>query len=489
MKLLQLALCAVVAAAQQQLSVDFNSVIANTYAGMGAVRHGFDYQPEELYRGYNDEYRNLSYQRITDSRLAYARTWYSSDWVMPQGWGTPLDFTTPRFEAFSQWVSDMRQRNVSIVLNAGWWFTQNVCSPGQPSNCTPAASDVAIYTNWISETVRELVLHRGFSNVDTLLLFTEPLTYDSGNVPPNMTQQSFYVSVARALHAQMLQDGTRHLVRFHAPNDGGIDSDPDMQALQYCVSELADVVDIWTSHTYELPDYASWYAVFARMTNVTAPTGSPTWVDEGGAGPEATRNGTDYGTYIALWQAALMNAGASNSFLWLWQDQYYVWPLNNMTNGDSFDNGLHRWGLQFWGPLSTGVRPAYYSMNIMTRFLRPPPGRSTANTVTVTGLQPGSGVIAAAIGTDTYRAVLLVNEANTTASVKLSLTGYLAADAGANAASASIPMSRYLYDPANVPSDTLPIPSSGSYPGDGSPIEDTLPPRGVVVWVTDGVWE
>ena len=41
---------------------------------------------------------------------------------------------------------------------------------------------------WISESARELVLRRGLTNAATLLLFTEPLSYDSGIVPPNYTQ-------------------------------------------------------------------------------------------------------------------------------------------------------------------------------------------------------------------------------------------------------------------------------------------------------------
>lgn len=47
----------------------------------------------------------------------------------------------------------------------------------------------------------------------------------------------------------------------------------------------------------------------------------------GGDSDEAFRNTSNYGTYIASMHAAAFNAGISATTMWLWQDQYYVWPL------------------------------------------------------------------------------------------------------------------------------------------------------------------
>lgn len=321
----------------QQLVINHSAPLVTTFQGLSAVRHGFDFMAEEEYRGMNDTYRNISYARIRDARLQSARSWYAPDFVMPQGWGNPLDFTTPRFEQYARWVGDMKALNVNVVTTAGWWFTQNACSVGLPSNCTPSNASLTVYSEWISETAKELVVNRGLDNAATFLLFTEPLSYDSGNLPAGYTQTTYYEFAVRFLHDYMVAAGTRNLVKFMAPN-----GDADPAGVQACVDTLSDVIDIYSSHDYSKPGYAAWLSTFESYTTITGATGKPFVADEGGLNGEQNRNASDYGTYLALWQAALMNAGGSNSYLWLWQDQYYVWPLENSTNSDSFENGLHR---------------------------------------------------------------------------------------------------------------------------------------------------
>ena len=167
--------------------INHTAPLSASFEGISAVRHGFDYMDEEVYRGMDGDIRNLSYTRLRDARLRSARTWYAPDFVMPGGWGTPLDFSTPRFEQFAQWISDMKAIDVDVVVTAGWWFTQNACGTGTPANCTPSNASLLVYSEWISETARELVTRRGLSNAATFLLFTEPLSYESGNVPSGYT--------------------------------------------------------------------------------------------------------------------------------------------------------------------------------------------------------------------------------------------------------------------------------------------------------------
>jgi len=472
-----LVLACFLAEASSQLNVDFDAApLRSDYVGTSAVRHGFDYFPEETYRGLNDSLRELSHQRLSSSRLSHARSWYASEWVMPNGWGTGLDFHTPRFEAFAAWVSDMKERNVSVVVNAGWWFTQHTCGAGLPGNCTPTNSSLQVYYEWVSETARELIATRGLVNAATLLVFTEPLDYSSGVIPPAYTQDSFYAFVVKGLHDYMTAAGTRTLVQLQGPNGVNLDG------LNFAVENLAGILDIFSCHDYSLGGYAKWLAKFSAATALTQKTGRPLWIDEGGLNGEAARNASDYGTYLALWQAAAINAGASNTFVWLWQDQYYVWPLENATNGDSFSNGLHRWGLQFWLPDSLVVRPAFYAHSILTRFMRAPQGATFAASVPVAGVTPG-GIVSAAISglagssRAEYRAILIINESNTEQAVRMGVRG----------GSAAV-FSRYMYDPASVPTDNSPIGPSGTVQGAQSfTLTDTVPPRAVVVWATQ--WE
>ena len=465
-------------ASAQELSVDFASPPLRTdYTGASAVRHGFDFFEESTYRGLNATYREQSFSRLSSSRLSYARSWYASDWVMPYGWGGGLDFHTPRFEAFASWVAEMKARGISVVVNAGWWFTQHTCGAGLPGNCTPTNATLSTYYEFVSETARELVVTRGLNNAATFLIFTEPLDYNSGLIPPGYTQESFYAYVVRGLHAYMTAAGTRSLVLFQGPN--GV----NLNGLQFAVDNLAGVLDIFSCHDYSLAGYAGWLAKFTAATAMTQKTGRPLWIDEGGLNGEDKRNQSDYGTYLALWQAAAVNAGASNTFVWLWQDQYYVWPLENSTNGDSFSNGLHRWGLgSFWLPDSLTVRPAFYAHSILTRFLRAPQGATHAASVPVAGTAPG-GIVAAAItgtpalGRAEFRAVLIINEGTTAAAnVTINMRG-----------SGGSTFSRFFFDPASVPTDNQPVGPSGTLLGPVDRLSDTLPPRAFAVWATQ--WE
>jgi len=270
------------------LTVDFSSVLRPDVWGVGGVRHGFDWMPEETDRGLNDTFRALSLQRIADARLRVARTWYGLDWAMPV-WGGPLDFGTVRFEAFCRWVAAMQAANVTVALQAGWWFTEHTCGIGLPSTCTPDDASLAIYTAWVSASLRELVIRRGFTNIKILVVFTEPLGYASGLLPPGYTQETYYAHAAKALHAQLVADGVRDLVSLMGPNDGGLAGAPALQQLAFTVTNLDDVLDIYSSHDYSAPDYAGWLALFRAGTAITAPTGKPFLVDEGGMANEAYR--------------------------------------------------------------------------------------------------------------------------------------------------------------------------------------------------------
>jgi hypothetical protein len=110
-----------------------------------------------------------------------------------------------------------------------------------PSTCTPNATSLAVYTSWVSAMVTELIVRRGLTNANTIIGFTEPLQYTSGNIPPGYTQNSWYVATLTALHAQLQADGVRHLVRIMGPNDGGFDSPEVQQVRAMCAASGANV--------------------------------------------------------------------------------------------------------------------------------------------------------------------------------------------------------------------------------------------------------
>lgn len=165
-------------------------------------------------------------------------------------------------------------------------------------------------------------------------------------------------------------------------------------------------------------------------------------------------------------------------------DQYYVWPLENSTNGDSFYNGLHRWGQQPWLAYNTTVRPAYYVLATLSRHFGPRVPFGRASSVRTTGSSSGVAIAALAGNADdpSFRAILLVNEGPAATNVTINLASFISSNVASDGGSATPALTRYAYDPAEVPSDNAPLPPSGMYNGSGMPLQDFLPVGAVVVW-------
>lgn len=477
-------MCPLLVLADLQMNVDFATPIhaPGPWMGVGAVMHGFDYMSEDSYRGWDNAAAAVSNHRLATSHTRIARTWYGPDWTMTE-WGAPLNFSTPKFQQFARWVADMQRDNVTVAMAAGWWLPANTCGIGPPGKCTPVpAKDLPIYAKWVSASVHELVVVRGLSNVKILVAWTEPLDYDSGTYPTGYTRESYYAATIAELHTQLVADNVRHLIRIQGPN-----SAPTPGNLAFARElHAAGHLDLASGHTYNQPNYASWLATYTLAVDQVRNVSFPFIVDEGGKSDEAFRNTTAYGTYLAAMNAAAINAGASATTMWLLRDQYYVWPLENASGHDGFYNGLHRWGVQPWLPYATTVRPAWYVVDMLMRLMGPLEGRHGVTAV-VSSPQTGQVAVAAVGDSDeTYgcqRAMMLVNEGATATAVDIHLL-----DAVSGTCAAGTTLYRYVYDPAAVPANSLPLPAGRSLQlptGSNCTLSDSLPAGSVVVWSTE----
>lgn len=451
------------------LNVNFGSVIQDNFLGLGAVYHGFSYMPESNAQGMTDALRTTEFDRVNRIKLNIARTWYGSDWAMPT-WGGAYDWNSTKMTAFYQWLQAMKDRNVQVALNVGWWFTEHTCSNGAPTSCTPQVpTDVNVYTRWVSDSLNQLVNVKGFTNIKYVILFTEPLTYcGCGNIPSGYTQKSYYWYVIQQLHNRLVSDGRRGLVKMVGPNTNDIENTNGKAAVQDSVANINPYLDAYSFHTYNMADYDGWSAAVNNGLSAMASTGKPFWFDEYGKQDEAYRSTADYGTYLAEINAAVLNAGGQTSLIWLYQDQYYVSPLNTLTNGDSFVNGLHRWGTMPWLPTSTSVRPAWRSFGMMSRFL------GGAGTKIVDTSKSVNGVRISAVQLPDGNVSVMIINSNTSG-----------ADINVNFASAlGKTLWRHLYDPAAaLQVDTI-IGASKEFPSVSTNLTDTLPARGVAIYTS-----
>ena len=378
------------AQSRSTLLVFLDQVIQSDFLGVNATYHGFAFMPEQTDRGMNDADRQREFERVSQLGLNIARTWYRPDWAYGDSLANIADWNSEKMTDFYRWLDAMKMRNVDVALQAGWWFTRDTYY-GSPE--PDPGRDIDLYTRWVSESLDQIIMARGFDNVRYLVLFTEPTSYESGIIPQGETQWSYYVRVVKALHQRLLIAGQRGLVRLVGPNNAfqGVH-------LAEAAAELDGVIDIYSGHDYNQPGYAEWYNVCQSMQQKVSATGKPFWLDEYGLQNEALRQKGDYGNYLAQAVAASLNAGHQSSFLWLLFDQQYVSDnassVQLVTNADSFYEGVHRWGVWKW-PHDTLESPQepyphWYAFSLLSRYLG---GR---NHTRVLAAQGSAEVVAAA---------------------------------------------------------------------------------------------
>nr|MBF0221250.1 hypothetical protein [Desulfobulbaceae bacterium] len=162
-----------VAFAQENLSVDFETVIQENFLGINAVYHGFTYMPESLEQGMNEELRAIEMQRVEQSGLHIARTFYRPDWAMGEEVWTSPDWQSVKMKALYAWLADMQKRNVDVALNMGWWFARDVIW-NRDQHLPTYPDDMLRYVEWVSESLHQIIELRKFTNVKYVFMFTEP---------------------------------------------------------------------------------------------------------------------------------------------------------------------------------------------------------------------------------------------------------------------------------------------------------------------------
>ena len=449
------------------LKVHGDHVIQPEYLGANAVYHGFAFMPEQELRGMNDQDRAREFDRVARMGLNIARTWYRPDWTSGGSLANAPDWESPRMRAFYRWLAAMRERNVDVALQGGWWFTRDTYL-GSPS--PDPARDFDRYPRWVSDSVHEIVEVRGFRNVRYLLLFTEPTVYKSGLIPAGETQWSYYEKMARAIDHRLRADGRRGLVKLVGPNAAG------GFHLKDAVADLNDVIDIYSGHTYNKPGYDEWFAFCRKMADTVAPTGKPLWLDEMGMSMgksgEAYRRTGAYGTYLAQIIAASINASLQTSLQWLLFDQLYVAPGDNTTNNDSFHHGVQRSGACKWphddieDPSS--CYPQWGAVSLLSKYLGGRRGTKTlecesSDTLKVAATSRGPGEIS----------VLVVNTSDSPQEFAIELVNFRS----------TRPLYRHLYDPGNIAADeegrapAVPARFHGN-------MRDSIPAGGVLIYST-----
>lgn len=466
------------------------SATVGTTRGNSAVYHGFAWMPESVENGLTDAGRARELAYVRHCRLAVARTWFGSDWNMPE-WGGPLQWDTVRAQAFIRWLDATAAIGCDVAINGGWHFPENIRSPAcvrlpdSPGDIAPTEDDLEIFVNWLVESVRYLRVELGYTHVRYVHLFTEPREYlVYGTVPEGEDVRSYYAKVARRVATRLHEiDGLRDEVKLVAPNSVPLAT--SSIALRDTVADLADVIDVFSAHDYGNNAksvigrlrYDAWHdAVSLGVRDVRdGGLAAPFWLDEYGWATRtphaaAYRETPDYGTYVGEAALAAMNAGAETSMLWLFADQHYVWPIHDLTNADSFYAGCHRYGLIPWHPQRELVRPGWYSFALASRAFG---GGGLIHAVQVDQEGVHAGVVSHE-GSDV--SAVLINATDRSATIQLELAPLTGKRA----------LSRYLVDPALLPDDPFAFSDQGEFTAAHSAdsFVDVIPAGATVVFTT-----
>lgn len=163
--------------------------LANTTAvqehwmGHNAISQGFIFMPDSYGRAYNDKQIALELQRMQNMELSMVRSYYEPSYAY-QGKDSAgnliWNWDSEEMQGLYKWLAAMKERGITVALNMGWGVSDlinaNTTYMGtNPFRGMSLTDMVEAYSRWATESLREIIVERGYTNVQYGVLFTEPL--------------------------------------------------------------------------------------------------------------------------------------------------------------------------------------------------------------------------------------------------------------------------------------------------------------------------
>lgn len=462
--------------ATTNLEIENDKVIMDNFLGVNAVYHGFAFLPEDVgLTAMNNDDRQAEFRRVKSMGLKIARTWYRPNWACKTSIYENYNWESDKMKGFYQWLDKMKELKVDVALQAGWFF------PGDTfyGHTVPdPTKDLDRYTDWVNESLVQMIKVRGYTNIKYLVLFTEPLNHKSNKVSYlTVNTEEYYVKTCTAIDEKLRKSGLRSQIKLVGPNSGSTDT---AAYVGWAVNRLNKVLDIYSWHTYNGKDpgtnppleYEGWKKITDVGRAKVEQTKKPFWIDEYGANKpdETVRFKPDYGNYLAQAVAAFTNSGAQSSFLWILFNQKYE---GTYSSKDSFYSGVQRWGLVNFPHDKVASPqtpyPAWYAFNLMSRYL----GGDTKTKVYQT--KSNDGLYIVSTQSASRLTVMVVNSSH---SARKFLVKF--------ASPVNCNFDRYLYDPGKIE-----VSATNDQIGVSRVVEkvqdsfkDAIPSRGVVIYTT-----
>ena len=442
------------------LSVDTSNVIQNNFLGVNGVHNGSVYMDAQTLNGMTPANRTILYDRLVKMNVKMVRTQYHPWFTVRGNWNLTYDWNSVEMTQFYSWVQDMKDRNIDVAISLGYYFpveTYNWIS----GITEDVSNNLNKISDWVSQSVYQLITVRGFTNVKYGLLFTEPNIgghNEAGGPPVGYTNWTYYKAVVQAIHDKLVADGRRSLIKLVGPNNqsGGA-------YITEAALELNGVIDIYSGHDYNKVGYTDWYNMANTMKTNVASTGKPFWIDEYG---NFSRAIADYGNYIAQAASAFINAGAQTSLIWQISEDWYERACFS-----GCDNFFMDWGSGRYIPTNSTPYPSWYALGIMSKYMGGP-GTQVFSTTNGVGVY-----ISATKPTANDWSFLVTNGNSTAEDITINFSGAL-----------NKTLYRYVYDPATISpnSSATMITSDQTFANVGTSLSNSIPSRAVVIYSTLG---
>lgn len=345
------------------INIDTTSVVNSDFLGIGAEYDPFHFMPESVEAGFNEHWWEMEKRRLAKVKPNLVRVWYQIDWMEPANdnndpniidW-SGMQTESVKMQAVYRVLDYLKAQDIDVILVAGWKMNADVRSwlgfSGLQKPETSAPTDLNEWAEWVSATLQQLIVNKGYDNIKYVMSYNEPNLGDF-ETPASINQKEYYEDMYRAIHNRLVTDGIRSEVKLLGPDESS-----GLDWMQHAVQNMNDILDIYEGHAYgkEYDTMDSWTT---ERLALVEPTGKPLMTTEFAAPGDKTtyQNAVE----LADLMVSGMRSGNSGMLMWRLADQFLVDPLNFLDSS--------AYGTWPWLPDSAVPRYTYYTFSLFTRF-------------------------------------------------------------------------------------------------------------------------
>ena len=278
--------------------------------------------------------------RVVASGAKYVSTWVDQGWSMPSYPSGSADWNSADMTGFWAGWTAMANAGIKVAPRCGWHFPQNVGALSGAAPITPTVPQEAIFAQWVSDFLDQVLNVRGYTNLSFVQLFTEPTT-SKGTIPGGYANGwDYYAHIAGVVRAKIASDDggrTPVLPRITllGPGEFSYTADPWLEGVK---ADDPNALDAYAAHSYygtpgfapysmaatNAAGYQAWIDLFSNWVGdasskvlVADETGFLT----GDTDPNDYTRTADYGWQLARQIEGHMQAGCAASWPWLLEDQ------------------------------------------------------------------------------------------------------------------------------------------------------------------------